>query len=90
MRYVDFPKNTKKCVLPCTALSVVKILESCEMCYDKSKPIGKHMKDKIATIISRSKIVGRPLAAMLANDGADLSRCCVFDRNRFHLSSVSG
>jgi len=72
MRYVDFPKNTKKCVLPCTALSVVKILESCETCYDTSKPIGKHMEDKIVTIINRSEIVGRPLAAMLANDGADV------------------
>ena len=72
MRYVDFPKNTKKCVLPCTALSVVKILESCETCYVTSKPIGKHMEDKIVTIINRSEIVGRPLAAMLANDGADM------------------
>lgn len=72
IRYVDFPTNTKKCVLPCTALSVVKILETVPSCYDKSKSIGRHMEDKIVTIINRSEIVGRPLAAMLANDGADV------------------
>ncbi|KAL7469132.1 hypothetical protein ACHAXS_009383 [Conticribra weissflogii] len=72
VRYVDYPSNTKKCVLPCTALSVVKILESIDKCYDKSKPIGRHMEGKTVTIINRSEIVGRPLAAMLANDGADV------------------
>ena len=72
IRYVDFPSNTKKCVLPCTALSVVKILDSLPTCYDKSKPIGRHMEGKVVTIINRSEIVGRPLAAMLANDGADV------------------
>ena len=72
IRYVDFPTNTQKCVLPCTALSVVKILETIESCYDKSKPIGKHMEEKVVTIINRSEIVGRPLAARLANDGADV------------------
>mmetsp|Transcript_7963 Transcript_7963/g.12462 ORF Transcript_7963/g.12462 Transcript_7963/m.12462 type:complete len:375 (+) Transcript_7963:116-1240(+) len=71
-RYVDYPTNSKKCVLPCTALSVVKILESCPSCYDKSKTIGRHMEGQTVTIINRSEIVGRPLAAMLANDGADV------------------
>jgi methylenetetrahydrofolate dehydrogenase (NAD+) len=71
VRYMD-RNHTKKCVLPCTALSVVKILESCESCYDKSKPIGRHMEGQTVTIINRSEIVGRPLAAMLANDGADV------------------
>jgi methylenetetrahydrofolate dehydrogenase (NAD+) len=72
IRYVDYPTNSKKCVLPCTALSVVKILESCPSCYDKSKSIGRHMEGQTVTIINRSEIVGRPLAAMLANDGADV------------------
>jgi methylenetetrahydrofolate dehydrogenase (NAD+) len=71
-RYVDYPTNSKKCVLPCTALSVVKILESQPSCYDKSKSIGRHMEGQTVTIINRSEIVGRPLAAMLANDGADV------------------
>ncbi len=30
------------------------------------------MDGKIVTVINRSEIVGRPLAAMLANDGADV------------------
>ncbi len=30
------------------------------------------MEGKTVTIINRSEIVGRPLAAMLANDGADV------------------
>jgi methylenetetrahydrofolate dehydrogenase (NAD+) len=72
IRYVDHPYNAKKCVLPCTALSVVKILESIPSCYDKSRPIGRYMEGKTVTIINRSEIVGRPLAAMLANDGADV------------------
>lgn len=70
VRYLDYPINDIKCLLPCTALSVVKILECCPNCYDKSKPIGKHLSNKIVTVINRSEIVGRPLAAMLANDGA--------------------
>jgi len=72
VRFLDYPSNTQKCVLPCTALSVVKILETCPGCYDKSRPMGKHMENKIVTVINRSEIVGRPLAAMLANDGADV------------------
>jgi len=71
-RFLDYPKNTQKCVLPCTALSVVKILESVPSCYDKSQPLGRHMDGKVVTIVNRSEIVGRPLAAMLANDGADV------------------
>ena len=70
IRYLDYPRNTQKCLLPCTALSVVKILEECPGCYDKSKAIGRRMEGKVVTIINRSEIVGRPLAAMLANDGA--------------------
>mmetsp|Transcript_17481 Transcript_17481/g.27242 ORF Transcript_17481/g.27242 Transcript_17481/m.27242 type:complete len:370 (-) Transcript_17481:249-1358(-) len=72
IRYVDAPRCEKKCVLPCTALSVVKILESIEQAYDNSKPIGKRMEGKVVTVVNRSEIVGRPLAAMLANDGANV------------------
>lgn len=72
VRFLDYPRNEQKCLLPCTALSVVKILERCPGCYDISKPTGKHMESQIVTVINRSEIVGRPLAAMLANDGADV------------------
>ena len=72
VRFLDYPKNTQKCLLPCTALSVVKILESVPKCYDMKRPVGKRMEGQIVTIVNRSEIVGRPLAAMLANDGADV------------------
>ena len=42
---------TQKCVLHCTALSVVKILGSAEKSYNKSKPIGSHVEGQVVTII---------------------------------------
>jgi methylenetetrahydrofolate dehydrogenase (NAD+) len=69
VRYLDHPTNTQKCLLPCTALSVVKILEAVGA-FDKSKPVTKQLQGRTITIINRSEIVGRPLAALLANDGA--------------------
>jgi len=72
VRFLDYPANTQKCLLPCTALSCVKILEKCPGCYDTSKPTGRQLDGKVVTVINRSEIVGRPLAAMLANDGADV------------------
>jgi methylenetetrahydrofolate dehydrogenase (NAD+) len=70
VRYLDYPINAQKCLLPCTALSVVKILEACPGVYNRNQPIGKHMEHNVVTVINRSEIVGRPLAAMLSNDGA--------------------
>ena len=93
VRYLDAPHNHIKCILPCTALSVVKILEACPNVYQHHRPAnmptnqpqktlissssssssigGLTLKsDTYVTIINRSEIVGRPLAAMLANDGA--------------------
>merc|ERR1740139_150884 len=72
VRFWDFPSNTKKCVLPCTPLAVVKILESVPGCYNSNLPEGRRMEGKIVTVINRSEVVGRPLAAMLANDGAEV------------------
>lgn len=64
-------QKTQKCVLPCTPLAIVKILEYLSV-YDKANPEGDHLNGKNITVINRSDIVGRPLAAMLANDGADV------------------
>jgi methylenetetrahydrofolate dehydrogenase (NAD+) len=88
-RFLDYPRNQQKCLLPCTALSVVKILEQCPGCYDRTKPIGKHMEGKVVSVINRSEIVGRPLAAMLANDGAkvysiDINTIYLFEGGRLH------
>jgi hypothetical protein len=40
--------------------------------YDEKLPVGERMKGKNVCVINRSEVVGRPLAAMLANDGADV------------------
>mmetsp|Transcript_346 Transcript_346/g.843 ORF Transcript_346/g.843 Transcript_346/m.843 type:complete len:273 (+) Transcript_346:362-1180(+) len=75
--------TTKRCLLPCTPLAVVKLLEACPNVYDKTKAVGTQLSGKTVTVINRSEIVGRPLAAMLANDGAnvysvDVSTCYLF------------
>jgi len=90
VRYLDYPIQSQKCLLPCTALSVVKILEQCPGCYDANKAVGRQLEGKTVTIINRSEIVGRPLAAMLANDGAevysvDIDSIYRFAGGRLHL-----
>ena len=89
VRYLDYPANNQKCLLPCTALSVVKIIEACPQTYDMTKPIGRKLEGKTITVINRSEIVGRPLAAMLANDGAhvysvDINSIYMFRDGRLH------
>uniref|UniRef100_A0AAV1TVJ5 Methylenetetrahydrofolate dehydrogenase n=1 Tax=Peronospora matthiolae TaxID=2874970 RepID=A0AAV1TVJ5_9STRA len=71
IRYVD-DEQTQKCVLPCTPLAIVKILEHLGI-YDKTREnTGNQLEGVSVTVINRSDIVGRPLAALLANDGADV------------------
>jgi len=89
IRFLDYPRNQQKCLLPCTALSVAKILEQCPSCYDYEKPIGKRMEGNTVSVINRSEIVGRPLAAMLANDGAkvysiDINSIYLFEGGKLH------
>lgn len=84
-RYVD-TEQARKCVLPCTPLAVVKILEHLGT-YDAEKELGKRMDGKVVTVVNRSEVVGRPLAAMLANDGAmvysvDIDSSYTFNRGR--------
>jgi len=68
---LDGTPSEKKCLLPCTPLAIVKILEYLKV-YDDSLPLGDRMKGQVVTVVNRSEIVGRPLSAMLANDGADV------------------
>jgi len=84
-RFVD-AEQARKCILPCTPLAVVKILEHLGA-YDDQHPAGQRMAGKTVTIVNRSEIVGRPLAAMLANDGAtvysvDISSTYIFRRGK--------
>ncbi|KAK9463017.1 uncharacterized protein V1516DRAFT_215173 [Lipomyces oligophaga] len=68
VRYLD-EASTKKSILPCTPLALVKILEYLNA-YNMHLPYGNRLYGKTITIVNRSEIVGRPLAALLANDGA--------------------
>ncbi|KAL0958040.1 hypothetical protein HGRIS_000216 [Hohenbuehelia grisea] len=63
------PPGTVKSILPCTPLAIVKCLEHAGV-YNKILPYGDRAYGKTITVINRSEVVGRPLAALLANDGA--------------------
>ncbi|KAM0750203.1 NAD-P-binding protein [Meredithblackwellia eburnea MCA 4105] len=58
-----------KAILPCTPLAIVKTLEHCQV-YNVLLPYGSRAFGKTITVINRSEVVGRPLAALLSNDGA--------------------
>ncbi|PPR02657.1 hypothetical protein CVT24_002140 [Panaeolus cyanescens] len=63
------PAGTVKSIIPCTPLAIVKCLEYVGV-YNRILPYGDRAYGKIITVINRSEVVGRPLAALLANDGA--------------------
>ncbi|KDR84047.1 hypothetical protein GALMADRAFT_1340093 [Galerina marginata CBS 339.88] len=65
----DPPAGTVKSIIPCTPLAIVKCLEFLGV-YNKILPYGDRAYGKTITVINRSEVVGRPLAALLANDGA--------------------
>lgn len=69
VRFIDAPVNQKKSILPCTPLAVVKILEYLQI-YNPILATGNRLFGKTITVINRSEVNGRPLAALLANDGA--------------------
>ena len=56
-------------MLPCTPLAVIKILEYLKI-YNTILPYGNRLFGHSITVVNRSEVVGRPLAALLANDGA--------------------
>lgn len=74
-----------KSIIPCTPLAIVKCLEYVGV-YNKILPYGDRAYGKTITVINRylhlfpifnliipltrSEVVGRPLAALLSNDGA--------------------
>ena len=71
LQHLDGRNTDKKCLLPCTPLAIVKTLEFLNA-YDVNLPVGDRLKGQTVTVINRSEVVGRPLSAMLANDGADV------------------
>ncbi|KAL1412629.1 hypothetical protein Q8F55_000376 [Vanrija albida] len=74
-------------VYPCTALAVVRALQSDEVgIYNSYASVGHRFAGKTVTVINRSETVGRPLAGMLANDGArvysvDIDSTHVYERD---------
>lgn len=68
VRFLDSEKQLKS-ILPCTPLAIVKILEFLKI-YNTLLPEGNRLYGKKCVVVNRSEIVGRPLAALLANDGA--------------------
>ena len=55
--------------MPCTPLAIIKILEYLRV-YNTILPYGNRLFGHSITVVNRSEVVGRPLAALLANDGA--------------------
>lgn len=66
---IDDNEKSKKTNIPCTPLAIIKILEYIGE-YKPNLPYGSRLEGVRVTIINRSEIVGRPLAALLANEGA--------------------
>ncbi|KAF2857606.1 hypothetical protein K470DRAFT_238098 [Piedraia hortae CBS 480.64] len=71
VRFLDPPANTRKSILPCTPLAIIKILEHLHI-YNTILDYGRRLFGRRITVINRSEVVGRPLAALLANDGAEV------------------
>ncbi|QCR20172.1 bifunctional methylenetetrahydrofolate dehydrogenase/methenyltetrahydrofolate cyclohydrolase [Agrococcus sp. SGAir0287] len=65
-RFVD-DDGAKRAILPCTPLAILKLLQHAGMRGEGSEA---PLEGLTACVVNRSDIVGRPLAAMLANDGA--------------------
>ena len=69
IRFLDPETKRQKCILPCTPLAIVKILEYLNI-YNTVLPYGNRLHGHTICVVNRSEVVGRPLAALLANDGA--------------------
>ncbi|KAJ3262261.1 hypothetical protein HK103_002674 [Boothiomyces macroporosus] len=82
IRYLD-KEQKQKCIIPCTPLAIVKILEYIGV-YNKILPYGNRLHGRTITVINRSEVVGRPLAALLANDGAKVFSVDEFGLLEFH------
>jgi methylenetetrahydrofolate dehydrogenase (NADP+)/methenyltetrahydrofolate cyclohydrolase len=64
-RFVDAEK-TRKAILPCTPLAIVKLVQAAGY-FAKT---GRPLEGRTITVFNRSEVVGRPLASMLSHDGA--------------------
>jgi methylenetetrahydrofolate dehydrogenase (NADP+)/methenyltetrahydrofolate cyclohydrolase len=79
-----------KAILPCTPLAILKLLEAAGAMSRGDAPLG----GQTVAVFNRSEVVGRPLASMLAHDGArvlsfDINGVVQFDGKAISESSVS-
>ena len=49
----------RKCILPCTPLACLKILEHCGA-YDTSRPLGSQLQGKSVAVYNRSEVSKEP------------------------------
>lgn len=87
------PPAASKCLVPCAPLAVVKILEHLGL-YNPVLRTGAGLTGQRITVVNRSRVVGKPLAAMLANDGAavysiDLDAVYAHDRSAAYAVPLS-
>lgn len=85
IRTID-PEGKKKAILPCTPLGIVKAFEALGV-FDVQKGPRRQAEGLVATVFNRSEVVGRPLAVMLAHDGAkvwsfDINGCVLYEGRR--------
>ncbi|EST05584.2 Tetrahydrofolate dehydrogenase/cyclohydrolase, catalytic domain protein [Kalmanozyma brasiliensis GHG001] len=81
------PPGMAKSILPCTPLAMVKCLEAVGV-YDRELPYGDRLFGKTITVVNRSEVVGRPLAALLSNDGAKVYSVDIDSIQEFNKRAV--
>ena len=81
IRYLD-DAQLQKSILPCTPLAIIKVLEYIRV-YNTILPYGNRLFGHTITVLNRSEVVGRPLAALLANDGGCVYSVDVTDVQQF-------
>jgi methylenetetrahydrofolate dehydrogenase (NADP+)/methenyltetrahydrofolate cyclohydrolase len=67
-RFYD-AEQKKKAILPCTPLAILKLLDAAHALDARA---ASPLAGRRVCVFNRSEVVGRPLAAMLANDGAEV------------------
>lgn len=77
--------ETKECLLPCTPQGVMHLLEV--YARGKGEEISSFLRGKIACVVGRSNIVGRPLAQMLEQKDATVFLCHSKTQNLATLTS---
>lgn len=86
----DDAAPTKKAILPCTPLAIIKMLEAIGISNHTTLPFHGN----VITIFNRSEVVGKPLAFMLSHDGAivysfDINGGFIIDTNEKNRIAIS-